>query len=198
MASDAEIRNLRLFMEAGPDAMTYELAHNAETVGLDQFLNGRAHIADRVTHPDRLDPPIQRCFCDFQQLLHVRRHVSYRDGDSGVTVIAIKYDTTIDRNYVARLEHPLFRRDTVHDLLVDRSAQHARVIVITLKGRLRAEFLDLLLGRPFQVHRAHARGDQAAHIIEYLPYDAATVPHLLNFRLRLAYNRHSKVRQRCS
>src|ERR1039458_7976720 len=110
---------------------------------------------------------------------------------SGIAIVAIEHYAAINRNDVAFLQRPLFRRDAVHNLFVHRRAQYTGIIVVSLERRLGSEFRDLLLGRTLQIHRGNARRYYGTHLIENLTHDAATVPHPLNLRRRLADNRHS-------
>src|SRR5579859_4381373 len=72
VSTGAEVRNLRLFVQARPDTMAYKLAHYAESGGFDVLLNRRAHISDRIADPHLLDAAVQRGFGYFQQLLQFR------------------------------------------------------------------------------------------------------------------------------
>ena len=65
----AKIRHLRLFVQFGSNAVAYELAHHAETVGLDVFLHCRANIADAVADLHLLNRFVERFLGDLQQLL---------------------------------------------------------------------------------------------------------------------------------
>src|SRR5580692_3164053 len=69
MAARPTIRNLRLFVQPRPDAVSYKLTHHAESGDFYMFLHRRAHIADRVADPRLLDSPVQRRFSHFEQLL---------------------------------------------------------------------------------------------------------------------------------
>src|SRR5713226_6517720 len=78
----------------------------------------------------------------------------------------------------------------MHTLFIHPRAQHAGIVVIPLERRLGTRFLSLPLGRLLQIHGSHARSDHGAKLIEDFAYDAATTPHLVNFRLRLAHDSH--------
>ena len=58
------------------------------------------------------------------------------------------------------------RRDPVHDLVIDRRAKHAGIIVIPLECRLGAQLPDLAVSHPLQIHRAIRR---AHHILNSCP-----------------------------
>src|ERR1039458_406907 len=51
----SEVRNLRLFVQPGPNPMPNELAHYAESRGFHMLLHRSAHIADRIPDPRLLD-----------------------------------------------------------------------------------------------------------------------------------------------
>src|SRR5580693_1603668 len=147
LPTGSEVGDLRLFVEPGSDTVAHELAHYTETISLYKFLHRRAYIADRVADPRLLDALIQRSFRDLEQLANFRfDRIVHGHGNRSVAVVSIENHTAIDGNDVARLQHPLFRRNAVHNLFVHRGAKHARIIVITLERRLCAQILDLLLG----------------------------------------------------
>src|SRR5580693_319146 len=133
LPAGSEVRDLRLFVELGSDAVSHKLAHHTKTVRFYKFLHRCAYIADRVADPRLLDALIQRGFRHLEQLAYFRLdRIIHRHGDRSVAVVSIENHTAIDGNDVARLQHPLFRRDAVYDLFIDRGAKHARIIVITL------------------------------------------------------------------
>src|SRR6185437_13150760 len=91
--------------------------------------------------------PLQRGFSHFEQLLQFRRELAiYRDGYRRVSVVTVKHYAAINRNNVARLQYPLGGRDPVHNFFLDRSTEHAGIIVISLERRFRAQIFNLLFG----------------------------------------------------
>src|SRR5450755_1485875 len=183
MAAGAEVGDLRLFVQTRPDSVPYELSHHAEAIGFDIFLDSRADVADRVPDPRLFDALIQRSLGNFEQLAPFFGNRSiHRNRNRGVAVIAIHHHAAVDRNDVAGFEHPLFGGDAVNNLFIDRSAEHARVIVISLKRRLRTQILHLLLGGAFQIHGGDSGSYQSADVIQHLANDAAAAPHLLDLR----------------
>ena len=59
MSARSVIRDLRFFVQPRPYAMAHKFAYHTEAIGLHQFLHGRANIAHGVSHPGRLNAPIQ-------------------------------------------------------------------------------------------------------------------------------------------
>ena len=55
MPASPVVRNLRLFVQARPNAVSNEFAHDAESGGFPMLLHRRANIANRVTNPHLLD-----------------------------------------------------------------------------------------------------------------------------------------------
>src|ERR1051326_7962620 len=51
----AEVRNLRFFVQPRPDAVSYKLAHHAESRGFHMLLYSRANIFYRVADPRLLN-----------------------------------------------------------------------------------------------------------------------------------------------
>src|SRR5579871_6593242 len=54
----SEIRNLRLFVQTGTDAVSNKLTHYTKPGGFDMFLHCRAHISNRVADARLLNPAV--------------------------------------------------------------------------------------------------------------------------------------------
>src|SRR5208283_2875146 len=54
------VRDLRLFMELGTDAMAHVLPHHRKTIRLDVALNGPAHVEQPVSGPHLVDGELER------------------------------------------------------------------------------------------------------------------------------------------
>ena len=106
-------------MQPRSDTVSYELSHYAEAVFFNQLLYGRSNIADGVADPHRVDSPVQRIARHIQQLLQLRRNsLTYRHRDRRISVVAVQHHSAVDRNDIAFLQHPPFRRNAVHHFLV--------------------------------------------------------------------------------
>ena len=112
-------------------------------------------------------------------------------GDRCVSIVAIEHNPAIDGNDVAGFQHPFFRRDAVNNLFVDRGAEHARIIVITLECRLRARVLNLLLCGALEIHGRDPGSDHRPQRIKHLTNDTATAPHLVNLFSRFTNDSHA-------
>src|SRR5437588_11739188 len=168
VATSSKVRNLRFLVQLGSNAMSHKLTHYAETIGLNKFLYRGPNVPDGIADSLRLNAAIECLLRYFEQLAQLRPRRSIdRNCDRRVTVIAIEDNAAIDGNNVSGLQRPLFRRNSVYDLFLDRSPKQARVIVITLESRLCAQFFDLALGCVLQIHRSRARLYQRAHFIEH-------------------------------
>src|SRR6185437_6747208 len=187
IALHAKVGDLRFFVKPRADAMSDKFSYYAEAVGFDVLLHGGADISYCVSYPSLLNALVERRFSHFEQLLQFRRELAiYRDGYRRVSVVAVKHYAAINRNNVARLQYPLGGRDPVHNFFIDRSTEHAGIIVISLERRFRAQIFNLLFGGSFEIHGADARGDHRAQMIQNLAHNAAASPHLFNLRRRLA------------
>src|SRR5579872_1820752 len=187
----AIVRNLGFFVQVRADSVSHKLAHYAESGGFDMFLHRRAHVADGIANHGILNPAVERLFGYRQQLLQFFLYrVADRNRDRRVAIVAVQNHAAIDRNNVAFFQDPFFRRDAVHDLVIHRRAEHARVIVVSLERGLGAKFDDFIFGGSLQVHRGYAGRDQRSQVVQYLADDAATLPHLVNLRRRFANNCH--------
>src|ERR1035437_6944339 len=187
LALAAEVRNLRRFMQLRPDAMPNKFPHHAEPVRFHELLNRRPNMPYRVAYLYLLDALVQRGLGYLEQLFQFRnQRITDRHRDGRVSVIPVEYYATVDGNDVSRFQRPLFRRDPVHDLFIDRRAQHARITVISLKRRYHAEFRDHLLRALLQVHRRTAGRHNALQVVENLADHLAAPPHLFDLFRRLA------------
>src|SRR5579862_845062 len=63
MPTRTKIRNLRLFVQPCPNAVSHKLTHHAEPGSFHVLLHRSANISNRVPDPSLLDAPVQRCFC---------------------------------------------------------------------------------------------------------------------------------------
>src|SRR6185312_5293314 len=185
------IGNLRLFVQPGPDSVSYELTDYAEAIGFDHFLHARADIAYRAANARRLNRALQRSLRYVEQLLDLRlQMVPNRNRHGRICIVAVEHHTAVDRNDVAFLQHALGGWNAVHDLLIHRGAEHARVIVITLERRFGPKLLDLGSCNGLQIHRADAGLYSRHGGVEHLPNDAPTAAHLLNLSRGLAHDGH--------
>src|SRR5581483_10488534 len=174
--------------------MPNKLAYNAEAVCLNVFLHRRANIADGISDLRLLYRLVQRRFRYFEQLLALRGNfITYSNGNRRIAVISVQHHTAIDRNNVSGLQHPLRRRDPVHDLVIHRRAQHARIIVIALECRFGAEFLDLFFGGPLEIQRRHTRSNHRLQLVQDLADDVPAALHLFNLGLRFTNDRHASI-----
>src|SRR5580692_3528050 len=97
VTASPEIRNLRLFVQARPDSVTYEFANHAESGGFHVFLNRRAHVSYRIPYSCLVDSSIQRFFGYDQQLAQFRLdRLTHRNRDRGIAVISLEHDTAVD------------------------------------------------------------------------------------------------------
>src|ERR1035437_2726318 len=183
----AKVRNLRRFMQLRPDAMPHKFPYHAEPVRFHELLDRRAHVSDGVADLYLLDALVQRSLGHFEQLLQFRGQLlAHRHGDGSVSVIPIVNNSTVDGNDVSRLQRPLFRWDPVHDLFIDRSAQHTWIAVISLERRRGTEFRDQFLRGLLQVHRRNAGRHHRFQVVQNLADHLPAPPHLFDLFRRLA------------
>src|SRR5713101_6248411 len=55
MSAQSEVWHLRFLMQPGPDAVSHELAYDAETVGFNKLLHRGAHISHGISDAGRFD-----------------------------------------------------------------------------------------------------------------------------------------------
>src|SRR5271170_1575226 len=183
----AKVRNLRRFMQLRPNAVPDKIAHHAESVRLHVLLDRRPNVSHRVADLYLLDPFVQRSLGHLEQLLQFRSQLrAHRNRDRSVSVIPIAYHAAVDGNDVSRFQRSLLRRDTVHDLFIDRSAQHTWIAEISFERWRRPKFRNQLLGGFLQIHRGNARRDYRLQVIQNLADHLPAPPHLFDLFRRLA------------
>ena len=112
-----------------------------------------------------------------------------RERERRVAVVAVADRAEVELQEVA-LDHPARARDAVHDLVVDRRAQHrgerrlaARRVVQERRGQLAR--LDLLARDPVELGRGDAGLHERRHPDEDLAHVAARLAHLVELALGL-------------
>src|SRR2546429_673522 len=131
VATSSKVRNLRFLVQLGSNAMSHKLTHYAETIGLNKFLYRGPNVPDGIADSRRLNAAIECLLRYFEQLAQLRRERSIdRNCDRRVTVIAIEDNAAIDGNNVSGLQRPLFRRNSVYDLFVDRNQASLALVVL--------------------------------------------------------------------
>src|SRR5208337_3629647 len=134
-------------MQLRPDAMPNKVSHHAEPVRFHVLLDRRPNVSDRVADLRLLDALVQRGLGHLEQLPQFRGQLlAHRHRDRSVSVIPVKHNSAVDGNDISRFQRPLFRWDPVHDLFIDRSAQHTWITVISLERRRSPEFRNQFLG----------------------------------------------------
>src|SRR5271163_1717335 len=121
------IREVRLVVHFGADAVPHEFPHYRVTVLLGPALYRVADIAEPISRTHLVDGAIQRLASYIQQLLQLRSNLSHRDGNRRIREVAVYFHPKVDGNNLAFAQLALGRRDSVNDLAIHGSTQHARV-----------------------------------------------------------------------
>src|SRR5205807_5144738 len=130
------VRQVRLVMHLGADAVSHELTYYRKTVLLDQALHRVANIPEAVTSAHLVNGAVERVASYIQQLLQLRPDFSDRNRHSRIREVPIHFHPEVDGDDVAFLQLPLRRRNPVNDLTVHRRAEHAWIPAIPFKGRM--------------------------------------------------------------
>src|SRR6202790_166411 len=174
----AVIRQIRLVVHLGTDAMPDELAHHRKTVRFHQALYCVANIAEPVARAHLIDGAVERIAGDIQQLLHFRPNVPDRHSDRRIRVIPVHFHPEIDRNDLAFAQFALGRRDAVNDLAVHRGAEHARITAIPFERRMAWLAGDFFLGELLEVHRRQSGAHKTAQRRQNFVHEQASAVHL--------------------
>src|SRR2546423_15588949 len=96
-------------------------------------------------------------------------------------IVPFQPHADVDRDDVTLFDHSLFRRNAVHDLLIDRRADARREIVKALeRGRRTWMRSNEIVGDLVQIHRRHARTHAPLKEMHRLREDLAATRHDLN------------------
>src|SRR5262249_8260007 len=164
-AGIAEVRDLWILVQRATDAVADEGSHDRQAVALHVRLNRVGDIRQAPARPALLDGLIEALAGDVEQLLHLRGHVTDRDGDRAVRIVPIDDTPEIQAHDVAVLEAAMGGRNAVDDLLVDGHADRGRKASIALEGRLGAARVDETLHVLVDLERGHSRFDRLAQPI---------------------------------
>src|SRR6185437_961485 len=184
------VQDLRLLVEASPDAVPAELAYHAVAVGLRVTLHGVADIAQRGARTHGVDALPHRLVGDVAQALRLHRGLARIEHAAGIAVPAVLDHGDVDVHDVAVAQH-LVAGHAVADLVVHRGAD--RLGVGTMAGRRivqrrgdRVLHLDhVVVAQLVEV----ARRDAGLHVgrdeVEDLGGELARHPHSLDLLGRL-------------
>src|SRR5271163_353669 len=92
----AVIREVRLVVHFGADAVSHEFSHHRVTVLLGPALHRVAHIAEAVARAHLIDGAVERLASHVQQLLQLRRNLPHRHGHRRIRKVAIHFHPEID------------------------------------------------------------------------------------------------------
>ena len=178
-------------MHVDADAVAHKIPHHRETLGFNHSLHRGAYVAQGCPRPYCCYARVQRRFSHRQKPRGLRIDLAHRHGNGRVAIKAVYHRSKIERNNVPFFEDPLWRRDAMHYLAIDRGAQHGRKPVIPLEGGLDAQLGKPAFRRLLQIERGGARLHAAAHQLEHVADDPARAAHLFDLQGRLQYDRHS-------
>ena len=115
------MQDLWVFVEAAPDTVTAEFAHDAEAFVFGKLLDGMADVAEGCAGADAADTSPHGFVGDVHQALGEDAGLSDEKGAVGVAVPAVFDDSDVDIDDVAVFQG-LVGRDAVADDVVDRDA----------------------------------------------------------------------------
>src|ERR1017187_10009494 len=95
------VRDLRLFMELGADAMAHILPHYRKPIRLDVALHRAADVKQPVAGPHLVDGELERFLRHTQQLFGLLAHFADRHGNGGIAIVAVQLHPGVDGNDVA-------------------------------------------------------------------------------------------------
>src|SRR5579863_6828556 len=113
LSRGAVVRNLRLFVHPGSDAVPDELANNRKAVLFDPLLHSGRYITEPIPRPDILNGALERFARHSQELLPLRRNLAHRNRERRIAEVTVQLDAEIHRENVAFLQLAAGRRDAV-------------------------------------------------------------------------------------
>ena len=155
-----------------------------------------ADVGEAVARNHLLDAAVERIAGHVDQFLDLGRHRSQRQRDRRVAMIALAGDAEVEADDVAVAQLPR-TRDAVHDFVVHRNAEHARVRrqpvrPVAEEGRLDAALADRLAGVHVEFARGDARLRELAQFEQHLGDVTRGLPHRVDLTARLHANRFAE------
>src|SRR5204863_10210311 len=114
------VRDLRVLVHGAADPVPDVVVNDAEPLAPDEFLDGRADIADAPAHLHGRDADPERLLSDLDEARGIRRDLPDRDGDRGVRVPSVDDRAGVDADDVAVAELALGCGDAVNELVSHR------------------------------------------------------------------------------
>src|SRR5262245_20894652 len=155
------VRNLRLLVERGTNAMPDKLTHDREPVALDVLLDGSADIRYPRARFHSLDAVKERRLGHPEQFRGLSRDTTERDGYGTIAEEPVELGAHVNGEDVSFDELTL-RRDPVDHLLVGRYTDGRWIPVVPLERRLRACGAHPLFRYTVDIRRRHARSRHLA------------------------------------
>src|SRR5262249_2340695 len=181
----AAVWRLRLLWERPPDAVADEGPPDTEARRLDVALDRDRHVPDAPPRPALGDAELERLPGDVEQAADLVGDLADRQGHRRVGVVPLDDGSEIEPDDVSFAEPAPGRRNSVHDLLVDRGADRGRESPVSLEGRLRVPLPDQILHLAVDLEGRHARLHEIAAHPEGVGQDTASLPHVGNLGGRL-------------
>ena len=130
----AVMQHLRIFVEHLADTVPAVLAHHGEALGLRQFLDGVADIAQAHAGPHHLDAGQHALAGGVHQPLGQHRGLAHVVHLAGVAVPAVLDDGDVDIKDVALFEHLFLVGNPVADHIIHRCAYRLREAPVAQAG----------------------------------------------------------------
>src|ERR1019366_4439341 len=181
------IRNLRLLVKLGADAMAHVLTDHRKTIGLHVLLHGLTNIEKPVAGPHPIDSHFQGFLRHLEETLGLIADFSDRDGNGGIAIIAVQLHPGIDRNDIALFQDALRIRHPMDNLAIHRGTQHKLKSlaggrnIITLASGYGSGIAHHLGGGYFEVHGSGPFHRNLLQLLQNLPHQQTAAPHLLQF-----------------
>src|ERR1700735_696066 len=168
-------------MHLRTDTVADEFAYHCESFLFHPLLHRGRNISQTVAGTNLFNSLLERFARHSQQLLALRSNFSHRNRQRRVREVTIQLDAEIHGQNVALANLPLWRRNAVHNFLIDRSAHRPRISAVPLKSRPRVVLHGERLGKVIELFGGYARADDGAHLFERTPDDLPGLVHLFEF-----------------
>jgi hypothetical protein len=172
------VRHLWILVQAGTDAVSHELAHHGEAVGLRVPLHRVADVAHPVARLAHPDPGEERLLGHAHELRGLLSDPAHGHRARGVAVEAPHDAAEVEPDDIALLQAPR-PGDAVHDLLVDGDAERGRVSPVAQERGARARLLDAVARDAVHLARGHAGLRGLGQHAQGVHHDRAGAVHLL-------------------
>src|SRR5262245_7623771 len=191
----AVIWYLRLFVHGTANAVAAVVLYNREAKWLDIRLHRVADIPKPVSDVAFFDRSVKGLLRRFKQPLHRFTNLADRNSHRSVSHVSHVGRAAIDTHDIAFAQLPL-AGDPMHDLIIYRGANRARISVIAFEGGIGTSTHNHSLRLLIQIPSRYARLDHCPQALQDLRDNEPRCSHSFDFRFRFSNDHRATIERK--